>query len=175
MIKLIYYPPIKKHFNVPVGNHYGSFGVKRKYSHHCGVDLYTKENTPIFAIEFGVVIEVKWFTGPEAGTDWWLSTRCVSIEGDSGVIVYGEIKELSHIEVGLQINQGEHIGNVQRVLKHDKGKPMSMLHVQLLEHGVIDDDIPSWKHDMEKPKGLLDPTQILIQCQLTMLRRDFIL
>lgn len=172
---ILYYPPIKKHFDVPVGNHYGSFGVKRKYSYHCGVDLYTKENTPVFAIEFGTVVEVKWFTGPEAESDWWLPTRCVSVQGDSGVIVYGEIQEVSHINVGSNICMGEHLGNVQRVLKHDKGKPMSMLHIQLLEHGMTDDDIPSWKHNMEKPKGLLDPTNILINSKLNVIGHNIII
>lgn len=172
---ILYYPPLKKHFNVPVGNHYGSFGVKRKYCYHCGVDLYTEENTPVFAIEDGIVVEEKWFTGSLAGSDWWLPTRCISIEGDSGVIVYGEIQELSHIQIGNSINMGEHLGNVKRVLKHDKGKPMSMLHIQLLKHGITDDDIPSWKYDVEKPKGLLDPTQMLIQCKLSVISHDIII
>ena len=172
---ILYYPPIKKHFNIPVGNHYGSFGVKRKFSYHCGVDLYTEENTPVFAIESGIVVEIKWFTGPDAGSDWWLPTRCVSIEGDSGVIVYGEIQEVSHIKIGSSVCMGKHIGNVQRVLKHDKGKPLSMLHIQLLEHGITDSDIPSWKHDMDKPKGLLNPTDMLIQCRLTVISHDTII
>ena len=165
----IYYPPIEGFFNVPIKNHYGSFGVKRKYSHHCGVDLYAPVGTPVYAIESGTVVEIEWFTGPETQTDWWLPTRCVSIEGDTGVIVYGEISEIDNVLVGFKVSQGCRLGSVQRVLRHDKGKPTSMLHIQLLEHGMIDNDIPSWTHGMDKPKGLLDPTQMLIQCQLGIL------
>lgn len=162
---MIYFPPLLKHFDIPVGNHYGSFGVKRKYEHHSGIDLYTPENTPVYAIESGKVIEVNWFTGPEVGSDWWFSTKQISIEGDSGVIIYGEINTLLHIETGYQVNQSEHIGNVVRVLRHDKGRPLSMLHIELLKHGYKNDDIPIWELDKEKPDGLLDPTNMLIQCQ----------
>lgn len=167
---IIYHSPMKRFFNVPVGQHYGSFGVKRRYSYHCGIDLYTDEDTPVFAIESGIVIEVKWFTGPDAGSEWWLPTRCVSVEGDTGVIVYGEIQEYDGIEVGKELSIGDRIGSVKRVLRHDKGKPTTMLHIQLLKHGFKDDDFPSWLHDMEKPDCLLNPTNLLIQCQLSFLK-----
>lgn len=163
---MLYFPPLLKHFDVPVGHHFGSFGARRKYSIHCGIDIYADEGTPIYAIEDGKIVEVRWFTGAHVGTDWWLPTRCVSVEGNTGVIVYGEITEMSHLEEGAEVNQSEHLGNVTRVLRHDKGKPLSMLHVQLLEHGYVDEEIPSWKLEESQPKGLLDPTEILIQCQL---------
>ena len=37
---MIYYPPLLVMPDIPVGNHFGSFGVQRKHDYHTGVDLY---------------------------------------------------------------------------------------------------------------------------------------
>lgn len=149
---------------VPVGEHYGSFGVKRKYDRHSGVDLYCNDGDLVFAIESGIVTEINWFTGPKAGHSWWNNTRCVCIEGDTGVIVYGEIQEdEQRIKIGNFIEIGSRIGEVKQVLKKDKGKPMSMLHIMLLKHGYKEIDTHSWKLYEDKPDWLLDPTPMLIQ------------
>jgi len=163
---MFYYPPLKVMTDVPVGNHYGSFGVKRKYSYHCGVDLYCNKGDFVFAIESGIVTETNWFTGPKINLPWWNDTRCVCVESDTGVIVYGEMQEFCKIVVGTKVKRGESLGTVETVLKKDKGKPMTMLHVMLLTRGTKETDIPSWAHDTERPKGLLDPTLLLTQCRI---------
>jgi len=162
---MIYYPPLTVMPDIPVGNHFGSFGVRRKYSYHSGVDLYTEEGNDVYAIEPGIVTEINHFTGSKAGYPWWEDTDCICIEGYSGVLVYGEIR-VSDISLGKNIKKGECLGKVKRVLRHDKGKPTSMLHIMLLEHSIREDSIKSWKHNKLKPKGLLDPTPILIQCRI---------
>lgn len=136
----------------------GAFAARRKYDIHTGVDLYVPQNTKVYAGESGTVVAVEEFTGPGVETPWWNQTWAVLIEGNSGIVVYGEIKPDPNIEVGRVIYFGDKIGKVIPVLKTDKGKPMSMLHVELLERGQTA-SAPVWLD--EKPVGLLDPTELL--------------
>lgn len=135
----------------------GKFGAIRKFDIHTGVDLYCKPLQPVHAVEEGTVISVENFTGPEAGSPWWNDTQAVLIRGKSGVFCYGEITTRCYI--GQHINEGEHIGNVLTVLKKDKGKPMTMLHIELYRYDIKESVI--WKLNKPKPQGLWDPTCIL--------------
>lgn len=150
----------------PFGDHPGTFGFNRKHDIHTGVDLYTTDGANVFCIEDGIVVKVDVFTGPSIGTDWWKETWAVMIEGLSGVINYGEIKP--SVVVGQRVNRGDIVGTVIPVLSVDKkrddipGHSCSMLHVELYEIGCRDFAI--WKLDEQKPKGLLDPTDLLKKC-----------
>jgi murein DD-endopeptidase MepM/ murein hydrolase activator NlpD len=141
----------------------GSFGAERKYDVHTGVDLYTAENEPVFSMEDGKVVKVAVFTGPALGHDWWNETFAVMVEGESGVICYGEIK--AAVVEGQLIQRGDLIGYVTPVLPEGKERPdipghsRSMLHVELYEHGAR--EFVEWKLGEPCPKGLLDPTDLL--------------
>lgn len=161
-----YYTPLRPMPNIPVGEHYGAFGVARKYAHHCGVDLHCVEGSTIYSVEDGVITDLSQFTGAEVQSPWWLPTWQVSIQGDTGVIVYGEIAQNTTLQLGMAVQRGRALGQVKRVLRHDKGKPLSMLHFMLLKHGFKDGDIPSWELGKPRPEGLLDPTNILLQCSI---------
>ena len=113
---------------VPLPPHVGAFGVKRKHHIHEGIDLYCPDNTPVLAIEGGRVVAVDHFTGEEVNSPWWEDTKYLVIKGKSGYLLYGEISPIR--KVGDLVVQGQHIGNVKRVLKKDKGRPMSMLHLE---------------------------------------------
>ena len=69
----------------------GSFGYKRKFDIHTGVDLYCNKGDQVFAIEDGEVVAIEWFTGEKVDMPWWNNTQAVAIKGKSGVINYGEI------------------------------------------------------------------------------------
>jgi len=145
------------HTGLPVAPHPGSFGFERKHHVHEGVDLYVPEGTPVHAVEDGTVVAIMPFTGFGAGSPWWHDTWAVMVKGESGVVLYGEIKPLLHLHgLGDVVRQGEIIGHVTPVLKNDKGRPMSMLHLELYEHGVREP--VEWLPGQPKPKGLLDPT-----------------
>jgi len=147
---------------IPVGkNHPGAFGIDRHLHVHTGVDLYAPHGAPVAAIETGRVIKVAWFTGPSIGLPWWQDTRAVYIEGPSGVMNYGEIQEYPNIKVGDIIYKGENFGYVIPVLKKYKGRPMSMLHFELYDHGYVD-DWGEWKIGEPNPEHLKDPTSILL-------------
>lgn len=150
-----------KNYTMPSGP--GTFGFIRKHDVHTGVDLYTKENEEVFAIEDGIVVKIDVFTGPKIGMNWWNETWAVMIEGESGVINYGEIK--SNCIINQKIKKGDVIGFVIPVLPPNKirldisGHSCSMLHVELYKFGCR--DFASWELGQPQPKNLLDPTELL--------------
>ena len=79
---------------------------------------------------------------------------------ESGVVVYGEIAP--HIAVGTRVVAGTLIGVAIPVLKHDKGRPMCMLHLELHTSGSR--SAPEWLTE-EKPEVLIDPTSFLLNAQ----------
>lgn len=157
---MLYHPPLLPMPDIPVLQHYGAYGVRRKHDVHSGIDLYAPEDEPVYAIEDGEVVYVGPFTGPKCGTHWWNDTNAIYVLGDTATIVYGEVKELSYVIKGTKIKQGHCIGNVVPVLKVDKGKPMSMLHLSMKQRG----------YDALYDKGIymlnLDPTSVLLQCKI---------
>lgn len=161
-------PPLYRCSGVPVGDHPGAFGVKRKHSHHTGLDLYTEDHATVYAVESGRVVTTEQFTGPQDASPWWNDTDALLIEGPTGVICYGEIEPMSHIRRGLKVQRGQPIAYVKRVLKDGKERPdipghsTSMLHLELYPHGTTECS-KSWKLDQGKPDDLLDPTPYLFE------------
>ena len=77
-------------------------------------------------------------------------------------MVYGEIVSRFGLQIGQKVEAGDLIGWVKQVLKHDKGRPMSMLHIELHKHDTLHSY--SWNKEMESaPYGVLDPTPLLIE------------
>lgn len=149
---------------IPIKDHPGSFGIKRHQHIHTGVDLYAPYGTPVRTIEAGKIIAIQWFTGPSINMPWWNDTQAVYVEGVSGVFNYGEIQEYPNLRIGDAVEEGQYIGYVVTVLKKYKGRPMSMLHIELYDHGYTD-TWREWKIGDPKPKHLKDPTPILVQLQ----------
>lgn len=144
---------------LPLGNHPGAFARIRKNHIHEGVDLYVANRTPIMAVEKGVIVAIENFTGKSAGSPWWQETQAVLIEGKSGVVLLGEIELNPTLKLGQSVEAGEVLGVVKPVLSIFKGRPMSMLHLELHEHGVRESK--SWNIDSPKPLSLKDPTPYL--------------
>ena len=143
---------------LPLPPHPGAFGVVRKHHRHEGIDLYAPEGTEVCAVEDGVVVAVINFTGEKAGSPWWHDTQAVMIEGASGVVLYGEIS--TKLSVGQSLQAGDLIGQIKTVLKQDKGRPMSMLHLELYEAGAR--EALEWPVEKQAaPAGLCDPTPYL--------------
>lgn len=159
--RFILIPPIDPMPPIPSGKHHpGAFGVPRHLHVHTGVDLYAPHGCPVRAMESGRVVKVDWFTGPSINMPWWNDTRAVYIEGATGVFNYGEIQEYPGLQVGDQVKQGDYIGHVVTVLRRYKGRPMSMLHLELYDHGHTD-TWGEWKIGSPQPKHLKDPTPLL--------------
>lgn len=139
----------------------GQFGAVRKHHTHEGIDLYGQQNEEVFAVEDGVVVGIEWFTGEHTNppSPWWNNTQGVLVEGESGVVVYGEILISEDIEIGTPIICGQKIGELETVLKKDKGRPMTMLHLELYDKGIR--KTGEWDHGNPRPEGLLDPTEYI--------------
>jgi murein DD-endopeptidase MepM/ murein hydrolase activator NlpD len=141
--------------------HVGSFGVRRRFDKHKGIDIYAPVGTPVFAVEEGKVVDVCPFTGEKAGYPFWEETVGVYVYGKSGIVVYGELQD-TNLKIDDVINAGDLIGHVGKVLKKDKGRPMSMLHLELHYHNYI--HTAKWDiNEKYSPVGLQDPTEHLIK------------
>jgi hypothetical protein len=147
---------------LPLTPHPGAFGVKRTHHTHEGVDLYAPEGTPVHAVEAGVVVRIEWFTGAKAQSPWWSDTQAIFIEGASGVVVYGELLVDPSLSEGSLIQAGDVVGALVPVLCQDKGRPMTMLHLELHAPGTR--QAPAWETD--RPFSLRDPTPKLLECCL---------
>ncbi len=146
---------------VPIPKHVGAFGVTRRFHVHEGVDLYCHDGDPVVCVEAGIVRCITPFTGAHAGSDWWNDTFAVIVEGEHGLINYGEIKPHPQLREGDRVQAGDRIGDILQVLRVDKGRPQSMLHVELYSPGPI--DLATWKPNRPRPPRLLDPTSLLVQ------------
>lgn len=155
--------PLLRHAFVPVGDDPAAFGVKRKNHFHEGVDLHVIGKESVFAVEDGIIRHIDWFTGPDAGSPWWLPTKAMMVEGAAGLVVYGEIEPFAELQVGDRIKQGSCLGWVMRVLVNDKGAPTEMLHIELRKPGHTERF--DWTLDKEKPDWLLDPTPYLLEAR----------
>jgi len=162
--------PVSECNGIPVGKHPGAFGVQRKYSKHCGVDLYVKDNVTVHAMEPGKIVAIEPFTGAQDNSPWWNNTECVLIRGHSGrTICYGEITTSNlnpPLRVGQFVTRGQYIGNVIPVLKEGKERPdipghsRCMLHIELYKNKT---NVPSDGWDKTKDiVGLTDPTPFLL-------------
>jgi hypothetical protein len=136
----------------------GLFGAVRKHDIHTGIDLYCLPGEQVLAIEDGVVVKVCAFTGPSAGFPWWNDTEAVLVEGETGVFLYGEINPC--VRVGDILGAGNVLGNVKTVLKADKGLPMTMLHLELYQHGYRGNG-EVWELGKDKPEMLEDPSFLI--------------
>ena len=133
--------PINISYDISITPPHGRFGFPRKHDVHTGFDLYCSDGEPVYAMEDGIVTDVSHFTGEfttPIPMPWWENTMAIAIEGKSGVILYGEIYE-PILKIGDKVVEGQIIANVKRVLRKDKGLPMSMLHIELYNHGYRGD------------------------------------
>jgi hypothetical protein len=151
--------PLTKCNGIPINYHPGAFGFHRKNSYHTGIDLYTYQNSLVYAVEDGEVTGVENFTGPKDNSPWWLDTKCVLVYGKTGTVCYGEIFPL--VDSGFA-RKGDVIGFVIPVLPKKKfrrdipGHSRFMLHLELYS-GRQDRASESWLS--AKTEGfLLDPT-----------------
>lgn len=157
----------------------GQFGYKRSYYYHQGVDLYVQDSAVVKAVEDGVVVAIEDFTGPPVGHDHWLYTQAVLVEGESGVVCYGEVKPFDHLKVGQEVTRGESLAVVAPVLHPGSERPdipghsRWMLHFELYDHGTRES--VSWHHEDERPSNLQDPTEKLQQAWETMLSKRYVI
>jgi hypothetical protein len=147
--------------HIPIGNHPGAFGAQRSFDIHTGVDLYCLEGAHVFAMNAGIVVDIFQFTGGRVGSPWWNDTFAIAIEDATGIWLYGEV-EYPDLYIGERVKYGQPLTRVARVLRNDKGRPTSMLHVERYRRGCTA-FAPTWDISSPRPAMLIDPTQLLLQ------------
>ena len=145
------------HF-IPDNDHEGSFGIERKHDIHTGIDIYCQNGDLVYSIEDGTIIDIVQFTGFDE-SPWWNDTYAMVIKSNDNnhIWLYGELKEPNLI-IGEKVFKGSIIGQVETVLKKNKNKPMTMLHIELYStysKPVI------WNLNTPCPKGLENPTHLI--------------
>ena len=147
--------PLKNYqHQIPQDEHPGAFGAVRKFDVHTGVDLYCPEGTPIFAVEDGRVITIEIFTGPRAESPWWYETLAILVEGESGVVCYGEVENKWIPK--LTDRQGKRYGMTSnRIKSYQKQNPDQVGAPYLVEGDIVNrGDLLTWsKQVLKKDKG----------------------
>ncbi len=147
---------------VPVGEqHPGAFGYIRQHHIHEGVDLYGYQGDVVHAMVGGIVVAKGAFTGQQIGTPWWHDTDFIAIEDQQGVTFYGEISVDQKLNIGDIVRTGRVLGTIKTVLKTDKGRPMSMLHIERYTVGTRQ-SCNVWDRGNPFPVGLIDPTSFIM-------------
>lgn len=152
---------------IPMGIHPGSFGISRKNHIHEGVDIYCNDGDCVVSMEDGVILSITEFTGKSVGSSWWNDTYAIMVKYKDFTINYGEVIPVNNLKVGQYVQEGDLIGHVREVLKKNKGRPMSMLHIEMYHNDIGEKEvlkpIKEWSLDMEKPTFLKNPTNYLLQ------------
>lgn len=147
---------------LPLPPHCGAFAVRRTKHTHEGIDLYAPHGAPVAAVEDGVVVHLDDFTGPKAGSAWWLDTQAIMVASEAWVVCYGEVRARDDLQVGSKVRAGEVIGTVATVLAKDKGRPRAMLHFEMYRSGYLGPPVTWEPPELPRPEPLLDPTEHLI-------------
>lgn len=160
--------PVNTHLFVglPINAHPGAFGAVRKYDRHTGIDLYGHPGQLAMAMEPGEVVAVGAFTGPKAGTRWWLDTDYVLVRNNAGGFwLYGEL--LPAVRVGDLVLRGSKVGELTPVLPVEKHRPdipghsVTMLYLERY-NDLYTPDQPVADWIKSRPNFLEDPTPYLI-------------
>ena len=144
---------------LPLGStHPCGFGSSRKGGFNTGIDLVCEPHQEVVAVESGRVLAITNFSAKQP-QPWINMTRVVLIEGESGVIAYGNIKEVPGLAAGEYIDAGELIGTVMPIYKNKKNKS-TKLKLEWYTRGTKKRG--AWLPCKPKPSNMLDPTPMLL-------------
>lgn len=129
--------------------------------HHIGLDIFCYEGDEVVAIEDGKVVNFYAFYKTSAGE----MSYALLVAHDGYVANYGEVKENSlrayGLSVGSTVRAGQKIGRVSSTV---------MIHFETWEPGTKKSS--RWMSDSARPRGLLNPTQLLLDLSETAIRLD---
>lgn len=147
-----------KEYNLPSLDSQNCFGAKRKHDFHTGVDLFCQEHEGVYSMYDGVVTNVIEFTG-FSESPWWNDTLAVMIyhPDKQKTFLYGEVE--TNLKPGKVVKAGDLIAKVKKVLKKDKGKPTTMLHMECYKG--LQTSAVWWYHNQKCPNNLEDITKYL--------------
>jgi hypothetical protein len=163
---------------VPIGDHPGAFGVRRRHHYHTGVDLYVhRNNAVVYPFLGGEIVDYGHFTGTFCNSPWWNNTHYIAIKHDERVVVYGEILlsndfisqdgVVNNKHIGTGVTRRTALGVVIPVTKNRHPEYFyhnnKMLHVELYDASKFRAArVDEWELDKKQPGALLDPTEFLL-------------
>jgi hypothetical protein len=152
---------------LPLPPHIGAFGDPRKRHCHEGVDIYAPPDTPVLAVEDGLVVGVTPLAGAATRTSYWHDMEAVLVLGASGLVVYCEFAPLKGLSPAQQVRAGERIGNIypKGYINKNTNRPADDAHNRFFLHLELHHpDIrmaTKWEAGAAQPKTLHDPTPLL--------------
>ena len=128
-----------------------AFGSQRDNGNrlHAGIDLYAPPNTPIYAVDDGIVIGVS--------SNFYKNVGQITIKHKNYIIRYAETNR-NYFKIGDKIKAGQHIADVGLI----EGLEMSMLHFEMYSN--INDVSPLTIVDnkpYKRRKDLVNPTKYI--------------
>ena len=130
--------PVPESFSriLPQSGQRGSFWEDRGDRFHCGVDIYSPENSRVVAVESGTVVDTGIFTSPKM-IPYWNTTYYIVIKHYNGLLSkYAELAGTS-ASSGEEVDAGQVIGYVGGVLDLDKITDEAPLYVQELKRNGL--------------------------------------
>lgn len=168
--------PIPEKYRYQKNQLSGKFLEHRNDRIHCGIDLYAPRKTPVFAVDDGVIRLVSHFTTPLENSYWNITFQIILDDESTYYYRYAELDNVL-VKQNEKVVAGQRIGSVGQVLnphKVEKHHPtyiqqlirenkVSMLHFEVYDCFPEPSDYylgGNW-FDIDKPKGLCDPTPLL--------------
>src|SRR5262249_3471912 len=96
----------------PLPPHPGAFGDVRARHVHEGIDLYAPPDTPVYAMEEGLVVGVTPLAGAETRGGYWHDMEAILVQSRSGLMVYCELAPLKSLKPTMHVKQGDQLGNI---------------------------------------------------------------
>ena len=165
--------PLPKKYLMEKNQKIGTFLENRGDRFHCGVDLYAPKNTPVFAVEDGIIYLTREFTNPNV-ISYWNTTYEIILQSNSTYFFrYAEL-HCVFVKKNDVVSAGDIIGVVGQVLNPEKinqahpvyiqrlakEKKLSMLHFEMYQNIPEPSDKylgGNW-FGTQLPKALCDPT-----------------
>lgn len=145
---------------VPLGaGHVNGFGGKRRNGFNTGIDLLCDAYQPVASVEAGTIVAIVNFSKKGKTKPWINTSRALLIEGDSGVVCYGNVKPNSKLKVGSFVSKGQVVGKVIPIYKNKKNR-VCKLKLEWYTHGTRRRS--SWNFNKDIPGNLLNPTHMLL-------------
>lgn len=109
--------PNSKSDSIPKKGDFGFFWEERDEGFNAGIDIFAEENSNVYAIEDGIIIDIDKFSeNDESGSN---ETFYIVIRGSDKInYKYCEILPNS-IKIGQKINSGDHLGVISSVYKEE--------------------------------------------------------
>lgn len=102
---------------LPKRNNKGAFWEDRGDRFNAGVDIYAPDNSEVYAVEQGIVIDIDVFTSSDIS--YLSNTKYVIIKSPEKInYKYCEVSDIK-VKIGDKIEPGQHIANIKSIINQN--------------------------------------------------------